>query len=141
MTILERLNKNTIKNENGCWLWIGYKKNNGYGEISYKGKHISIHRLSAHLFLGLNLSNYKSNSNHKEICPNRNCWNPEHLYVGTASDNNHDTGKFGNHKRVNGFTYKTTCSKGHSFTGKNSRQRICYICKNESQRLRRMKVG
>ena len=91
LSILNRLNEKTIRNnETSCWLYIG--GNDGrYGTIRFNGKKTKVHRVSAHLFHGLDLNSRTLRALHKPICPNKNCWNPEHIYVGTDKDNVQDT--------------------------------------------------
>lgn len=87
-TVVERLkNKTVIDKVTGCWLFQGQVNEHGYGRLKYKRKTTRINRISAYLFLGLDLDNFKLLALHKPICLNRNCWNPEHLYVGTQEDN------------------------------------------------------
>jgi len=69
--------------DSGCWEWLGGKSLEGYG-LFYKGKvHMEAHRYSYETFIGpipkgvLVL--------HK--CDNLGCVNPDHLYLGTQSDN------------------------------------------------------
>ena len=138
MTILERLESKTTKIENGCWLWDGTRSSHsktssgGYGQIHYEGRTEYVHRVAAHLFLGLNLSSQIQQANHQTFCPNKNCWNPEHLYIGTHGSNMRDRG-------TNQNTNKTHCKNGHEFSKKNTRydtrgNRICKICNREWQR-------
>lgn len=132
--------KTKIDKETGCYLWIGSisgvskTSSGGYGVTSFKNKNITIHRLAAHLFLNFDL-NSNLQINHKIGCNNRNCWNPEHLYIGTQEDNIRDaivTGSLipGQHQRD-----KTHCSNGHEFTEENTRyygtERKCRICSRE----------
>jgi hypothetical protein len=88
--VLTKMRQRTAK-VNGCWLYLGSSNRaNGYGQIWFKGKRTHVHRLSAHAHLGLDLSDGSKYALHKPECPNRTCWNPEHLYVGTAKDNYRD---------------------------------------------------
>lgn len=91
-TILDRLERKKVLTKDGCWLFIGSHSRGGQGpgQIRYLGKLVSIPRLSAHLSLGLDLSDAKQQANHKQVCPDSNCWNPDHLYVGTQQDNIRD---------------------------------------------------
>ena len=72
------------KSPNGCWDWEGYYRD-GYGTIRYQGKTWLAHRLSYKLFVG-DLGEF--HVLHK--CDNRKCVNPDHLYLGTNSDNVRD---------------------------------------------------
>lgn len=79
--------RTTIDPNTNCWLYDGYLNHHGYGECSFNNKTVKIHRLSAHLFLKLDLNDKSNQALHKKECPNRNCWNPEHLYIGTQANN------------------------------------------------------
>lgn len=72
-----------------CWVHQGSNRN-GYANVMIYGRVIDVHRLSASLYHGLDLDDTNSQANHKSICRFRACWNPEHLYVGTHSDNMKD---------------------------------------------------
>lgn len=73
----------------GCWLHTGWKDKDGYGSINYKNKKYKIHRFSYEYFIGP-LTNQ---ANH--TCPNKNCFNPTHLYDGTQQENMQDAIKLG----------------------------------------------
>lgn len=87
--------KSKVDETTGCWLWNGHKSPKGYGFLEYKGKNTKISRLSAHLYLGLDINNKKELALHKAICPNKNCWCPSHLYIGTYADNALDSVRAG----------------------------------------------
>ncbi len=78
----------------GCWLWTG----NAYGRGHIKRRSVSAHRLSWQIHRGevphglLVL--------HK--CDTRSCVNPDHLFLGTASDNARDSVNKGRWKKQNG---------------------------------------
>lgn len=92
LNVIDRLNDKTIKcQETGCWLYTGSNDGYGrYGKARFGGVKVAVHRISAHLFLGLDLTDDRLRALHKPICPNKNCWNPDHLYVGTDRDNSRD---------------------------------------------------
>src|SRR5438094_8254584 len=109
--IKNKLNTKRYINSNNCWLWLGDCSKKGYGRISWIGKRWYVHVLSAYLFL-----DYKPDSGklvlHKLNCPNKNCFNPEHLYIGTNTDNMRDALKIGfTHRNRNSDI--TQCMYGH----------------------------
>jgi hypothetical protein len=112
------------------WLWMGSVHKKGYGQIYFGGKTERIHRVSAYLFLDFDLNNEKYQVNHIVGCHQKNCWNPEHLYVGTAADNTNDIRKEG------GFEPKAHCKYGHELTEDNiyygsKGERNCKTCTKE----------
>lgn len=82
-SLLER----RIMNDRGCWLWTLSKTRGGYGQVWVGAKRYSIHRVSAKIWLGFNL---KSHFLILHKCDNRNCFNPEHLFIGDHNDNTED---------------------------------------------------
>lgn len=109
--LLERLWRRTIVDPNtGCWLWQGFC-DKGHGYIRWnRWKAIGVHVASASIFMGHEpMENRKVQVNHRPGCLNRNCWNPEHLYIGnqylnvldrqaTGTQNNPITSGIGNLK-------------------------------------------
>lgn len=108
-----------------CWLYTGNKRG-GYGYLTYQSKNYSVHRLSAHIWLDMPLES-KEQVNHKRNCPNKHCFNPQHLYKGNQNQNLDDY-----YVLVNtGF-----CPKGHpkvdmyEYTSKDGKHyRWCKTCK------------
>lgn len=76
-------------NEIGCWLYTGGRFTSGYGSLKYRSKSYPVHRLSLELFKGV-VFNSGEQANHIIDCPNKHCFNPEHLYKGTQLDNMSD---------------------------------------------------
>lgn len=79
-----------MPNDKGCMLWIGAKRANGYGHLGKYGKSIAAHRLSYFIHYG---DTKGLNVLHK--CDTPLCVAPEHLFLGTLSDNIQDCIKKG----------------------------------------------
>lgn len=75
----------------GCHEWIGAKQSNGYGRFNPFGKSMYAHRFSALLKYGLIHHDFDI----CHSCDNRNCVNPEHLFIGSRKDNMQDCQKKG----------------------------------------------
>jgi HNH endonuclease len=124
--ILEKLYLYTIFDQNECWLWNG-GKSGGYGVVKIDITQFYVHRISAEIFLG-----HKINNNmlvlHK--CDIRNCFNPDHLFIGTHEDNMNDCVKKNRHPEGK----KTHCIHNHELTHdniyKHGGKRYCRKCKD-----------
>ena len=87
----ERFEEKFIPEPNsGCWIWFasnsGEEDSLAYGCMKYEGKHISAHRISYELYC----SEIPDGMQVLHKCDFPPCVNPEHLFLGTASDNMND---------------------------------------------------
>jgi len=127
-----------IDNASGCWLWQGSTVNFGYGQISTKRGQSPMRTHAAMWFALYGERPSKDGLFVCHSCDVPGCCNPEHLWVGTAAQNNADRDQKGRHPHVN----MTHCFRGHEFTPENSilnktsGARTCRICYNAFFRRR-----
>ena len=76
----------SFEERNGCWLWDGDLKESGYGLFCAFGKKWAAHRASWMLFRGP----IPDGLHVLHRCDVRNCVNPDHLWLGTHSENMQD---------------------------------------------------
>lgn len=96
-TLADRFWKYTLKGP-GCWLWTGSTYGSGYGVLrtmSSRGTYplVAAHRISYELHFGPIPKGMMC----CHICDRRDCVRPDHLFLGTASDNNWDMASKGRH--------------------------------------------
>lgn len=122
----------------GCWEWLGARDPRGYGRFQAEG-HKRAHRAAWALFrgpipAGLLVCHH---------CDNPPCCNPDHLFVGTMSDNIRDGYVKGRipidkarHLSYEVKRSRTHCYNGHEYTAENVRYRqkaegpvrVCRAC-------------
>lgn len=80
------LNKYEPITETGCWIWMGYVSDQGYGRIHYKGKFSHATRF----FYEHHNGEIPEGLFVRHKCDNPTCVNPEHLELGTQKQNQED---------------------------------------------------
>jgi len=87
-----------VKKTKKCWLWVNRKgvPANDYGRINLGNKHLKAHRVSWEIHFGIIPEGLEIC--HK--CDNPPCVNPDHLFIGTKSDNQKDSWNKGRHLPV-----------------------------------------
>lgn len=69
---------------NGCWEWVGSKRDYGYGQVYFKGKPArKAHRVAWELTHGP----IPEGLDVLHDCDNPSCINPSHLHLGTHQQN------------------------------------------------------
>lgn len=127
-----------VQKRDDCWPWGGAKNRRGYGVIGLgsRGEGTALaHRVSFALHAGDPAGRCVMH-----LCDNPECVRPDHLMLGSYSDNNRDMANKGRARNQN--TGVTTCRRGHLLSGNNlyvrpDGSRVCRCCKIQMQRLRR----
>lgn len=116
----------------GCWEWTASKQPSAYGKYWTGDKLVRAHRHSFEVFCGpIPDGKYVCHR-----CDNPACVNPDHLFLGSNSDNMKDC--HGKNRLKGAFKKQTTCKRGHSLDAptvyvridRNGRiVRTCNVCK------------
>lgn len=96
---LEEAYELRVVRNDGCWGWIGTVHSSGYPLLPGRK---AAHRWVLEKKLGRPTKGRSEPTRH--LCGNKLCTNPEHLTIGTVSDNvrdktKHFDGKYGNHSK------------------------------------------
>jgi hypothetical protein len=71
------IERTSIRNEKGCWIWQGRMIKTGYGKLNLNIglQEVLAHRMSYAEFKGPIRKGYETH----HICENKRCVNPEHI--------------------------------------------------------------
>jgi hypothetical protein len=146
LKLKDKILSNTKITESGCMEWLGIKNERGYGMV-YTGSTPAnrqgmefVHRA---ILKSIGIEIPKGfYSCHK--CDNPSCCNPEHLFVGTPSDNMRDARNKGRKPSLKPkeLKHKKVISHGTKTMYGNYKCR-CSMCKktnSEYQKIRRKKL-
>ncbi len=117
--------------ECGCWIWMGYVSENGYGRFSprYKMAPLYAHRTSYEIYKG----QIPEGMVLDHLCRIRCCVNPDHLEPVTQLINL--ARGIGNQNKS-----KIHCRYGHPFCEENTfyknNRRICRVCDRQRGKLK-----
>lgn len=102
MSLLDRLLKYTEKTSS-CWLWTGYTKPSGHGQLQRGGRHlgaVNAHIAAYELFIGKPPQGYVLH----HLCGQKACVNPKHLLPVTRAE----------HPALHS-QQRRACSRGHLY--------------------------
>ena len=80
-----------VDKSSDCWEWLAGKVPSGYGAFLFNGKLQGAHRVSFQLTHGpIPEGDYYGTAGVLHRCDNPSCVNPDHLFLGSPSDNMRD---------------------------------------------------
>lgn len=95
-----RFIKKTIEDpQTKCWEWQGHKKKSGYGQFKFQGQQWLAHRWAVFFYRP---ESFKVAPCVCHSCDNPSCVNPDHLFIGTYSDNAIDRESKGRGRKLAG---------------------------------------
>jgi HNH endonuclease len=112
---LARIKRRCLITEGGCWEWQGFISPPwNYGYTTYRGKTKAVHRWMYMVTHGVTLAREQYVCH---TCDVRHCCNPDHLWLGSNSENQKDSSKKDRHYE----SRRSHCEHGHEFTPENTR--------------------
>lgn len=94
--VLARLQTHHTKDDNGCWNWNRHRGYWGYGSIKVDSKVELAHRVAYKYLVG----DFPQELCVLHKCDNPACINPDHLFLGTNSDNVKDKVRKGRQSKI-----------------------------------------
>lgn len=102
------LDRSMPEPNSGCWIWMQADAANGYGAVRTNGKNTRAHRASYIAAFNVDIP---STVDVCHRCDTRLCVNPDHLFVGSRSDNMQDCSAKGRLKMPNAPGEKCPAAK------------------------------
>lgn len=122
--------------ETGCWDWIGYLQNAGYGQIHFRENGKSAPKLAHRVSYEAHRGKIPPDLECDHLCKRKSCISPGHIQLVSHPENmRRIVYPFGHFNRA-----KTTCPRGHAYDYMTPRGRHCRTCRAASERVRRARL-
>ncbi len=124
-SVKRRVLARTVRTDAGCLEWRGTLNSAGYGRSWFKGVQITTHRLSWLLYRGPIPDGLLV----LHRCDNKPCVNPDHLFLGTHSDNIRDAYSKGRRPRGTRAGISRKLTKDQAQEIRTSDERITHLAR------------